>query len=128
MKKRIELIILENKKIEELEEILDLNVGSIYVKVDLSTLSNSRSYLISKNYTTRLMVIKQLDSVLFYIYGKKKGGKGVFNEHCKNSVIKVDDYLGKLIEVSSNPEDTVKTDSKIVLNKLKEMGRIGELL
>lgn len=128
MKKRIELIILENKKIEDLEDILELNIGSIYVKVDLATLSNSRSYLISKNYTTRLMVIKQLDSVLFYIYGKRKGGKGVFNEHCKNSVIKVDDYLGKLIEVSSNQEDTVKTDSEMVLNKLNDMDRIGDLI
>lgn len=125
MNERIELIIIEKTKIEKINDLLSENIGSVYIKVDLENLSDVRKFLISKNYTTRLMVIKNDFNVLYYIYGKKRSNKGVFNEHCKNSVLKTNDYIEKLINVSSNDSDTVFTDSDDVLTKLKIMNRIG---
>lgn len=125
MNKRIELVIIEKTRINEINSILEGNVGSVYSKVNLENLSNTRSFLISKNYTTRLMVIKNDSEVLYYIYGKKRSNKGVFKEHCKNSVLKINDYIEKLINVSSNELDSVMTDSESVLITLKLMNRVG---
>lgn len=41
----------------------------------------------------------------------------MFNEHCKNTVIRSDDYIEHLIRVSSNNHDTVLTDSNEIIEK-----------
>lgn len=128
MNKRVELVILEEKNIEENIKILENNIGSIYVKVNLHNLSSTRVLLINNLYTTRLFIAKKNEDVIYYIYGKKQKNKGVFNEHCKNSVVKNENYIEKIIEVSSNKNDLVLTDSRSVLKKLNEMNRTGELI
>lgn len=128
MNKRVELVILEEKNIEENIKILENNIGSIYVKVNLHNLSSTRVLLINNLYTTRLFVAKKNEDVIYYIYGKKQKNKGVFNEHCKNSVVKNENYIEKIIEVSSNKNDLILTDSRSVLKKIEEMNRNGELI
>lgn len=125
-KERIELIILNNLNIEKINSILDDNIGSVYIKVNLLKLSNTRELLINKNYTTRLMVIDNNKEIVYYIYGKKKGNKGVFKEHCKNTVIRSKNYIDKLIETSSNENDLIITDDLEILKNINIKNRIGK--
>lgn len=108
---RIELIFIENSLVSDLNiDLKKANIGTIYVRVDIDTISFTRQFLVDKGYSTRLMVIPDKENV-FYIYGRKKASKAVFNEHCKNTVIRKDDYVIYLIEVSSNDFDVVATDN-----------------
>lgn len=125
MEKRIELLIYNNKKIEDIN--INRNIGSVYIKVNLNNLSKTRKVLIENNYTTRLMVINEKYGTIFYIYGKKQKNKGVFNEHCKNSLIKEENYIKKIIEVSSNENDIIETDDLFVVNEIKKQKRIENL-
>jgi hypothetical protein len=125
IKERIELIILNNSNIEKIKSILDDNIGSVYIKVNLLELSNTRELLVNKDYTTRLMVIDNNKEVLYYIFGKKKGNKGVFKEHCKNTVIRSESYIDKLINTSSNENDLVITDDLDILKNINTKNRIG---
>ncbi len=125
IKERIELIILNNSNIEKIQSILDDNIGSVYIKVNLLELSNTRELLVNKDYTTRLMVIDNNKEILYYIFGKKKGNKGVFKEHCKNTIIRSEDYIYKLIDTSSNENDLVITDDLDILTIINKRNRIG---
>ena len=108
---RIELIFVENSLVSDLKiDLKKANIGTIYVRVDIETISFTRQFLVDKGYSTRLMVIPDEENI-FYIYGRKKASKAVFNEHCKNTVIRKDDYIRYLIEVSSNDFDVVATDN-----------------
>lgn len=125
IKERIELIILNDSNIEKIKSILDDNIGSVYIKVNLLELSNTRELLVNKDYTTRLMVIDNNKEILYYIFGKKKGNKGAFNEHCKNTVIRSEFYIDKLIDTSSNENDLVITDDLNILKNINKKNRIG---
>ena len=59
------------------------------------------------------------------IFGKKKGNKGAFNEHCKNTVIRSEFYIDKLIDTSSNENDLVITDDLDILKNINKKNRIG---
>lgn len=108
---RVELIFVENSLVSDLNiDLKKANIGTIYVRVDIETISFTRQFLVDKGYSTRLMVIPDEENI-FYIYGRKKASKAVFNEHCKNTVIRKDDYIRYLIEVSSNDFDVVATDN-----------------
>ena len=108
---RIELIFVENSLVSDLNiDLKKANIGTIYVRVDIETISFTRRFLVDKGYSTRLMVVPDEENI-FYIYGRKKASKAVFNEHCKNTVIRKDDYIRYLIEVSSNDFDVVATDN-----------------
>lgn len=118
---RVELIFIENSLVSDLNiDLKKANIGTIYVRVDIETISFTRQFLVDKGYSTRLMVIPDEENI-FYIYGRKKASKAVFNEHCKNTVIRKDDYIRYLIEVSSNDFDVVATDNskitKIDINR-----------
>lgn len=108
---RIELIFIENSLVSDLNIDLEkANIGTIYARVGIETISFTRQLLVDKGYSTRLIVIPDEENI-FYIYGRKKASKAVFNEHCKNTVIRKDDYIRYLIEVSSNDFDVVATDN-----------------
>lgn len=113
---RKELIILKNyKNIDNIKDDIQ-KCGSIYVYADKYTISNIRAALISLNFTTRLIVAHINNENIFYIYGKRKGGKGVFNEHCKNTVFNfnsLEEFYQKIINTSSNPENQILSDIKI---------------
>lgn len=114
---RVELIFIERKKVSDLNiDFKNGNIGTVYIRVDIDTISLTREFLIEQGYSTRLMVIPDVDNV-FYIYGRKKASKAVFNEYCKNTVIRSDDYIEHLIRVSSNNHDTVLTDSNEIIEK-----------
>lgn len=106
---RVELCIFKNQSIEALEKHMkDNQIVNIYLKVDLSNLSQSRKRLIELGYTTRLFIHLIDGKKNEYIYGKLKGVKGVFKEHCKNSVFR--NSLSELITISSNEHDIILTD------------------
>lgn len=121
MNNRIELLIYNYKKIEEVD--LNRNIGSLYIKVDLNNLSITRKILIENNYTTRLIVIKTKENNIFYIYGKKQKNKGVFNEHCKNTVFSEENYIERIIKASSNENDIIETDDLNLENEIKNEKR-----
>lgn len=114
---RVELIFIEKNKVSDLNiDFKNGNIGTVYIRVDVDTISFTRQFLIEQGYSTRLMVIPDVDNI-FYIYGRKKASNAVFNEHCKNTVIRSDDYIEYLIRVSSNNHDTVLTDSNEIIEK-----------
>lgn len=127
MKKRIDLIILKNTEyIKKRQELLKENIGSIYIKVDLNTLSETRIKLIEDKFTTRLFVANINNINEFYIYGKKKGNKGTFNEHCKNTYYEYtnfEDFIIHIINVSSNIKEKVSTDDKLIKKIIKKLKR-----
>lgn len=116
--KRKDLIIINNIKYNDLYNnlgnIKKSNIGTLYIKVNIKTLSNVRSSMIKDDFTTRLFVVRIKDINIFYIYGKKKGKKGTFNEHCKSTYYKFDcieEFYKKIIEVSSNKGESIVIDS-----------------
>jgi hypothetical protein len=129
-KNRKELILITKKHYSDIrDEILSMNVGSIYIKTSLEDLSKTRSDLILDNFTTRLFVARIVDENCFFIYGKKKANKGTFNEHCKNTVYEYDDFnsfYSHVINVSSNQDETVVSDSNPVINIANTLNRKGE--
>lgn len=111
MTDRIELAILNNTLINDFLNFLNQQIGSIYFKVTPLTLSSTRRVLSEYNFTTRLIVLNQSDNIIFYVYGKRRKINAVFNEHCKNTVIKSNQYLSEIIDISSNINDVVLTDN-----------------
>lgn len=118
MKERVELCLIKNTNIKSIERILSKDIGSVYISVNLDTISFTRDFLIKRNFTTRLCVFLSdmiEDDICsgkssYYIFGKKKGNKGVFNEKCKNTVFRKDDNWNYILDVSSNNGDLVLID------------------
>ncbi len=110
-KERIELALLDHTSIKKFEQLLERNeVASVYIKVNLSTISKVRSRLVELNYTTRLFIhLSENGTKTEYIFGRLKGGKGVFNEFCKNTVFRRP--LIDLIKISSAEQDVVAIDN-----------------
>lgn len=112
-KKRIELALISQHSLEDCKAWSpDYYVANIYIKVSGETISQTRADLIDLGYTTRLMVVIDNGIKSEWIFGKLKGGKGVFNLHCKNSVWRgsPSDFIG----VSSNNGDAVLIDDENV--------------
>lgn len=115
---RIELTILENDSFNKFKKLLDnYNLVNVYLGVDITTISKVREDLVNLGYTTRLFVVLDGNTKKEYIYGKKKGSKGVFNEKCKNSLIR--ENIVKVVDVSSNEYSKVVTDIKELENLAK---------
>tara|TARA_Y100001960_G_scaffold72262_1_gene76751 strand:+ start:2810 stop:3223 length:414 start_codon:yes stop_codon:yes gene_type:complete len=130
MEQRIDLMILEDTEYPEyretIENIKKLNLGTLYVKVSIETLSETRADMVNDDYTTRLFVAKINGENSFYIYGKKKGKKGTFNEHCKNTFYEYDsksDFLKHIINTSSNELERIVSDDKDILKLATELKR-----
>lgn len=112
---RVELGIFNHKNIADIELLIkDYTIANIYIKVDLSNISETRKKLIDLKYTTRLFVTLEDGNKSEYIFGKLKGSKGVFNEHCKNSFI--NGNINNVIVISSNDSDTVMIDDNNIKN------------
>lgn len=112
---RVELGIFNHKNIADIELLIkDYIIANIYIKVDLSNISETRKKLIDLKYTTRLFVTLEDGNKSEYIFGKLKGSKGVFNEHCKNSFI--NGNINNVIVISSNDSDTVMIDDNNIKN------------
>ena len=129
-KKRYELVIFNKLSDKKLNFLKNENIGTVYIYVDKYTISTIREKLINCNYTTRLFVSKINNKNYFYIYGKKKKNKGVFNEHCKNSVYEYDDFeifYEHIISVSSNIQNNVLVDDKSLEQIIKKQNRYYEL-
>ncbi len=110
-KERIELCIFNHININDFFDYYQkYNLVNVYIKVDLNNLSETRKKLIELDYTTRLFIVFHNDKKQEYIYGKLKKQKGVFNEHCKNSVFR--NELIDLIDISSNEDDIILTDDE----------------
>lgn len=126
--KRIELLIIEDSEINDMIELLKKDVGSVYFKVTPRTLSNVRKVLVENNFTTRLFVISEQENVMFYVYGKKKKSNAVFNEHCKNGLIRTEDYIEKMIDTSTNVNDLILTDHYGLSSTILSRRRYVELI
>lgn len=113
MTKRYELCFFENAlKISNILPLPD-NVGTIYIRSDISTISENRAYLVDNDFTTRLFVDKSSgDGNKYYIYGRKKKNKAIFHEHCKNTVFNIPDLdlPTYLLDVHTEVGCTVLTD------------------
>lgn len=117
--KRVELLIFKNKKMNDFISLQEKYlIANVYIKVDLDNISDTREKLIGLNYTTRLFITFFQGKKTEYIFGKLKKSKGVFNEHCKNSIIR--DDISKVIGISSNENDAVITDEKDIMENSKE--------
>lgn len=115
MKKRIELSIFKNKSIKDFTLLFnEFDLISVYIKVDLKTLSETRKKLIEMGYTTRLFIHFENGIKSEYVFGKLKAKNGVFKEHCKNSVFRK--KIENLIEISSNKDDFVMIDDEDIKN------------
>ena len=113
-----------------LSEIVRISKGSIYVFCGTEQVSYIRDYLVKAGLSTRLIIWEKsnpspmngeyiwLSGVETCVYGKFAGA--IFNEHCKNSVLKFPTGRSKihptekplklfkyLVEVSSNEGDLV---------------------
>lgn len=126
MSKRIDLMLLEKTKYKDyqstIENMKKLNLGTLYVSVNLMTLSETRAEMVNDDFTTRLFVAKINGQNHFYIYGKKKGKKGTFNQHCKNTFYEYDsreDFFTHIIKSSSNEKELFLSDCQEAL----EVGR-----
>lgn len=111
-------------------EVSRITKGSIYIFCGTEQVSDIRKNLVRKGFSTRLIIWEKtnpspmngasiwLSGVECCVYGKKP--KAVFNEHCKNTVLRYPcsrnklhptqkplALITKLIEVSSNPLDVV---------------------
>tara|TARA_B100000700_G_C15061622_1_gene866301 strand:+ start:8012 stop:8419 length:408 start_codon:yes stop_codon:yes gene_type:complete len=125
-KKRFELVIFNELNNDKLLLLKTENIGTVYFYVDKYTMSTVREKLINYNYTTRLFVSKINNKNYFYIYGKKKKNKGVFNEHCKNSVYEYtnfEKFYEHIISVSSNIQNVVLVDDKNLKQIIKKQKR-----
>lgn len=117
--KRVELLIFEHKKINDFIKLTEeYIVANVYIKVDLDDISETRQKLIDLNYTTRLFISFFEGNKKEYIFGKLKKSKGVFNEHCKNSIIR--EKISKIINVSSNDKDIVIVDDEEIIKNIDE--------
>lgn len=106
---RIELLIFKNKDIQDFIDISEkYMIVNVYIKVSLENISKTRKKLIDLNYTTRLFITYNNEIKEEYIFGKLKKSKGVFNEKCKNSIIRED--ISSVISVSSNEGDSIIVD------------------
>lgn len=115
---RVELLIFEEKDFKEFKSLPNkYNIVNVYIKVNIKSLSEVRQKLIELGYTTRLFVTIESGVKKEYIFGKKKGQNGVFNEKCKNSIVR--NSIAEVIKVSSNSGDKVLVDSESLLNKAK---------
>lgn len=111
---RVELLIFKNKNILDFKNLINkYTIANVYIKVNLNNISETRKELIKLNYTTRLFVTINDGIKSEYIFGKLKKSKGVFNEHCKNSIIRND--INHVIQVSSNDNDVVIVDDKSLI-------------
>lgn len=126
MSKRIDLMLLEKTKYKDyqstIENMKKLNLGTLYVSVNLMTLSETRAEMVNDDFTTRLFVAKINGQNHFYIYGKKKGKKGTFNQHCKNTFYEYnsrEDFFTHIIKSSSNEKELFLSDCQEAL----EVGR-----
>jgi hypothetical protein len=127
MTNRIELCILNTHSLEQFKTLYNTyNIVNIYIKTNIENLSAMRKELINLNYTTRLFVLFDGHKKQEYIYGKLKGQKGVFNEHCKNSVFRKP--IEDLIDISSNIHDTVLTDDENLHSNYKGSERTWIIL
>lgn len=126
MDRKIELVILEELKNNNLNGFLDKDIGSIYIQVTPETLSEVRSTLIDNKFTTRLLVIVLDQIVKYYVYGKKKKRVAVYNQNCKNTVIRNSEYMDILIKASSNANDIVYTDNLLVKRAVVKLKRLLE--
>jgi len=126
--KRIELLIIEDSEINDIIGLLNNDVGSVYFKVTPRTLSNVRKVLVANNFTTRLFVISDNENVMFYVYGKKKKSNAVFNEHCKNSLIRTENYIEQMIDASTNVNDLILTDHYRLSSTILSRRRFVELI
>lgn len=126
MDRKIELVILEDAGNDKLNGFLDKNIGSIYIQVTPETLSEVRSTLIDNKFTTRLLVIVLDQLVKYYVYGKKKKRIAVYNQNCKNTVIRNDKYIDILIKASSNTNDIVYTDNPLIKMTVVKLKRLLE--
>lgn len=124
--KRVELLIFEHKKIDDFINLTDKYIiANVYIKVGLDDISETRQKLIDLNYTTRLFISFSEGNKNEYIFGKLKKSKGVFNERCKNSIIR--EKISKIINISSNDEDSVIIDDDEIIkiiNKNREWIKI----
>lgn len=126
---RFELVIFNSLNNKKLNFLKDKNIGTLYIYVDKYTISTVREKLINSNYTTRLFVSKINNKNYFYVYGKKKKNKGVFNEHCKNSVYEYSNFekfYEHMLSVSSNIQDKVLVDNKDLEQIIKKQNRYYE--
>lgn len=115
---RVELLIFKHKNIDDFIKISQKYVvANVYIKVDLKNISQTRKRLIDLNYTTRLFITVVDGKKTEYIFGKFKKSKGVFNEYCKNSIIR--ENIDKVITISSNNGDSVILDDKTLIEKIK---------
>lgn len=111
---RVELLIFKNKNILDFKNLINkYTIANVYIKVNLNNISETRKELIKLNYTTRLFVTINDGIKSEYIFGKLKKSKGVFNEYCKNSIIRND--INHVIRVSSNDNDVVIVDDKSLI-------------
>ena len=119
MKKRVELCLLTHKNVDDFQNLQqDYDFANVYIKTELHNLSATRKKLIELNYTTRLFIVLQQGKKEEYIFGKLKGFKGVFNEHCKNSVFRKP--ISEVIGVSSNINDSVLIDNSTIQSQFTE--------
>jgi hypothetical protein len=115
MKKRIELSIFTKTSIDSFKLIFDeYNFVNVYIKTNLSNISETRKEMIELGYTTRLFVVFNNGKKEEFIFGKLKGQKGVFKEHCKNSVFR--NSIENVIPISSNKDDSVLLDDLNIKN------------
>jgi hypothetical protein len=132
MNERVDLAILNKTKyndyIKVFENIKKADIGTLYAKVTTKNLSEIRKEMIKDDFTTRLFVARLSNQNVFYIYGKKKGKKGTFNEHCKNtcySYNSVEDFYIHIINASSNEGETVFVDDKKVKTVVEKLKRVS---
>lgn len=117
METRYELCFFENNtKISDISP-LPSNIGTIYLRSDIATISENRATLIDQDFTTRLFVDKNNgNGNKYYIYGRKKKNKGIFNEHCKNTVADKPDFFAYILDTHTDEGSTVLTDSESFYN------------
>lgn len=130
MSKRIDLMLLEKTKYKDyqstIENMKKLNLGTLYVSVNLMTLSETRAEMVNDDFTTRLFVAKINGQNHFYIYGKKKGKKGTFNQHCKNTFYEYnsrEDFFTHIIKSSSNEKELFLSDCQEALKVGRKLTR-----
>lgn len=128
---RLDLVILNKTKyvdyIMSFESLKKTNIGTLYVKVTIEDLSESREKMIEDGFTTRLFVAQIKGENVLYVYGKKKGNKGTFNEHCKNTYYVYEDVVGfykHIIAASSNEFESIFTDDDGIKNMVRKLKRI----
>lgn len=90
------------------------------------TLSETRAEMVNDDFTTRLFVANINGQNFFYIYGKKKGKKGTFNQHCKNTFYEYnsrEDFFTHIIKSRSNEKELFLSDCQEALEVGKKLTR-----